>query len=768
MLSWPWAYPAGDQQDQSHHLIVPLQALPTPTMSISLSSPQRLLLLLAVLGVGTAFFGFGLHHQLSLDNLRDAQGQLEALRQVAPGQVSALYMLAYVVVTGLLLPGAAILTLAGGAIFGLVLGTVLVSFASTAGATLAFLLARTLFRDLVQHRFGGQLAPIEKGLRQNGSLYLLSLRLAPVFPFFLINLLMGLTEMPLLRFALVSQVGMLPGTIVYVNAGTQLATISSLKGILSAPVLGSLALLAVFPWMVKLLLGWWKIWRLYRPWQRPSRFDRNLIVIGAGAAGLVTSYIAATVRARVTLVEAHQMGGDCLNTGCVPSKALIRTARLASKLRHGDRYGLPRQNLLLDLPAVLERVQAKVVAVAPHDSIERYTGLGVDVRLGHARLVDPWTVAITAEDGSETTLTSRAIVLATGASPVVPDIAGIDTVRVLTSETLWDHLRHSSNPRPSLLVLGGGPIGCELSQALAQLGLQVTLIQRNRLLLPKEDEEVGLLLRQALEADGVKVITGAQVRRIKALEPTDFNCAGETSTACTRVAAVVESDGGSETIQADELLCAIGRRARLEGFGLDTLGIPTGRTIETNAYLQTLFPNIYAVGDAAGPWQFTHTAAHQAWYGAVNALFTPLRFKLDGRVIPRTTFTDPEVASVGLTENEAKNLGLAFEITRFALDELDRAIIDSVETGFVKVLTPPGKDKLLGVTIVGEHSGELMAEFVLAMKWNLGLSKIMGVIHSYPTMAEANKYAAGTWKKDHAPQRTLNLMRRYHNFRRSG
>ena len=404
-------------------------------MPSSRSLPQRLLLLVAVLGVAAVFFGFGLHRQLSLDNLRAAQGQLEAWRQAAPAQLAALYFIAYVVVTGLSLPGAAILTLAGGAIFGLGLGTVLVSFASTAGATLAFLLARTLFRDLVKQRFGGQLAPIEQGIRQDGALYLLSLRLAPVFPFFLINILMGLTEMPVLRYALVSQVGMLPGTIVYVNAGTQLAALTSLKGILSPPVLGSLALLAVFPWIVKLLLGWWTTWQLYRPWQRPSRFDRNLIVIGAGAAGLVTSYIAATVKARVTLVEADQMGGDCLNTGCVPSKALIRTARLAARLRHGDRYGLPPQHLQLHLPEVLERVQAKVTAVAPHDSVERYTALGVDVRLGHARLVTPWTVAITAKDGSETTLTSRSIVLATGASPVVPKIPGIETVAASTSET---------------------------------------------------------------------------------------------------------------------------------------------------------------------------------------------------------------------------------------------------------------------------------------------------------------------------------------------
>jgi pyruvate/2-oxoglutarate dehydrogenase complex dihydrolipoamide dehydrogenase (E3) component/uncharacterized membrane protein YdjX (TVP38/TMEM64 family) len=723
---------------------------------------QRLLLLTAIVAVVAGFFALGLHRQLTLENLRAAQGQLEAWRTRAPVRLGALYALAYVVVTGLSLPGAAIMTLAGGAIFGLLWGTVLVSFASTAGATLAFLLARTLFRDLVQRRFGGQLAPIEAGIRKDGASYLLTLRLAPVVPFFLINILMGLTAMPVLRYALVSQVGMLPGTIVYVNAGTQLAALTSLRGILSPPVLGSLLLLALFPWIVKLLLGIYQRWQIYRPWQRPRHFDRNLIVIGAGAAGLVTSYIAATVKARVTLVEASRMGGDCLNTGCVPSKALITTARLAARLRRGERYGLPSQQLSLDLPQVLERVKRKVEAVAPHDSVERYTGLGVDVRLGHARLIDPWTVAIHGADGTETRLTSRSIVLATGASPVIPPIPGIETVRVLTSETVWEELRLSSMARPSLLVLGGGPIGCELSQAMAQLGLEVTLVQRNPFLLPREDEEVSASVRQALEADGVRVLTGAEVVR---LEPAPAE--GASSSVMPRgVIATVESAAGRETIGADAMLCAVGRRARLEGYGLDTLGIPTARTIETNAALQTRYPNICAVGDVAGPWQFTHTASHQAWYAAVNTLFTPLRFRVDGRVIPRTTFTDPEVATVGLTERQARQANVACEVTRFELADLDRAIVESAETGFVKVLTPPGKDRILGVTIVGEHAGELLSEFVLAMKWNLGLGKIMGAIHAYPTMAEANKYAAGAWKKAHAPQRLLQLLKRYHEWRR--
>jgi pyruvate/2-oxoglutarate dehydrogenase complex dihydrolipoamide dehydrogenase (E3) component len=409
----------------------------------------------------------------------------------------------------------------------------------------------------------------------------------------------------------------------------------------------------------------------------------------------------------------------------------------------------------VDLRRVLQRVRAKVAAIAPHDSVERYTALGVDVRLGHARLLSPWAVAITAADGSEQTLTARSIVLATGAAPVIPPIPGIERVRVLTSETLWDALADHPSPRPSLVVLGGGPIGCELAQALAQLGLPVTLLQRNARLLPREDPEVGALVQAVLERDGVQVHTGCRVER---LEP---GVGGG-------VRVFFAHGGGPGSLEADELLCAVGRRARLEGYGLETLGIPTGRTIDTDAHLQTLYPNIHAAGDAAGPWQFTHTAAHQAWYAAVNGLFDPLRFAVDGRVIPRTTFTDPEVARVGLSETEASEQGIPFEVTRFDVADLDRAIVESAETGFLKVLTVPGKDTILGVTIVAEQAGELLAEFVLAMRWKLGLGKVMGAIHAYPTLAEANKYAAGNWKKAHAPQRTLALLERFHTWRRGG
>ncbi|WP_216912674.1 MULTISPECIES: bifunctional TVP38/TMEM64 family protein/FAD-dependent oxidoreductase [unclassified Synechococcus] len=725
---------------------------------LSPSRWRQLLLIAAIALVVVLFFTLGLHRQLTLEALQAAHGALLEQRRQTPLLVAGAYLLLYVLVAALSLPGAAVLTLAGGALFGVGLGTLLVSFASSIGALLAFLVARTLLREPVRRRFARQLAPIEAGVARDGVLYLLSLRLAPVFPFFLVNLLMALTPIRAASFYLTSQIGMLPGTFVYVNAGTQLAQLRGIGGILSPPLLGSLLLLALFPWLAKAALGRWQTWRLYRRWPRPRRFDRNLIVIGAGAAGLVTAYIAATVKARVTLVERGAMGGDCLNTGCVPSKALISSARLAARLRRADRYGLEPQEPRFNLRRVLERVAAKVAAVAPHDSVERYEGLGVEVLRGQARLLDPWTVAVRTGAGTEQRLTARAIVLATGAEPVRPDWPGSEAVPLLTSETVWGWLAQCPLERPRLVVLGGGPIACELAQALAQLGLPITQIQRSDRLLRKEDADVAAEVRQALEEDGVTLHMDTEVLGFERDPAPDG-----------AVTVLVRQGERRERIACDAVLCALGRRARLQGYGLEELGIPTGATITTNAFLQTLYPNIYAAGDVAGPFQFTHTAAHQAWYAAVNALFGQVRsFQVDNRVIPRTTFTDPEVATVGLTEAEAAARGMAVEVTRFPLHELDRAIVESAERGFVKVLTPPGSDRILGATIVAEHAGELLAEFVLAMKWGLGLGRIFGTIHAYPTLAEASKYTAAAWKKQRVPQHLLPWLRRYHTWRRRG
>ncbi len=716
---------------------------------------RKTLLLLTLASALALFWAFDLGRFLSLEQLKASQAGLAALYQRHPWQVAGAYFGIYVLATALSLPGAVLLTLAGGALFGLLWGTVIVSFASSVGATLAFLASRFLLRDVVRERFGRRLAEIDRGLERDGAFYLFTLRLIPVVPFFLINLLMGLTRMKTLTFHAVSQVGMLAGTLVYVNAGTQLARLDSLQGILSPALIGSFVLLGLFPMIARRAVAAWQRRQVYARWRgvRPRHFDRNLIVIGAGAGGLVTAYIAAAVKARVTLVEAHKMGGDCLNYGCVPSKALIRSAKLAHQMRHGARYGLHDTEPVLSFRAVMQRVRDVIRDIEPHDSVERYTGLGVEVLQGHARLVDPWTVEIALNGGGTQRLTARSIVLATGARPFVPPLPGIEQVNCVTSDTLWDRFAALEQPPARLVVLGGGPIGCELSQAFARLGSQVTQVEMAPRLLLREDEDVSAFAREALQADGVQVRTGQRALRCERDDATQW--------------LVVDNAGREERIAFDHLICAVGRVARLEGFGLAELGIPTGRVIETNEYLQTIYPHIYVVGDAAGPYQLTHVAAHQAWYAAVNALFGEWRrFKVDYRVIPWTTFIDPEVARVGLNEQEAREHGLAFEITRFDIGELDRAIADSEASGFVKVLTEPGKDRILGVTIVGAHAGELLAEYVLAMKHGLGLNKVLGTIHTYPTLAEANKYAAGTWKRAHAPQGLLRWVQRYHDWKR--
>ena len=712
---------------------------------------NKLLLVLGLLAAVIAFFVFDLGRFFSLDYIKGAQADFAALYAAQPVRVVAVFFAVYVVVTALSLPGATILTLLAGAIFGLVAGTVIASFASTLGATLAMLFARYVLRDTVKARFGARLADIDKGVEREGAFYLFTLRLVPVFPFFVINLLMGLTQMKAALFYGVSQIGMLPGTLVYVYAGTQLAQISSLKGIVSPGLAVALVLLGVFPLIAKRVVDAVKARRVYARWagKKPKTCDRNMVVIGAGAAGLVTSYIAAAVKAKVTLVENHKMGGDCLNYGCVPSKALIKTATLARQMRHSSDYGIASAEFKLDFAQVMERVARVVKEVEPHDSVERYASLGVDVQIGTARILDPWHVQITHDDGRVQVLSTRSIVIATGARPFVPPLPGLDDVGYLTSDTLWG-LREQPK---RLVVLGGGPIGCELAQCFARLGSQVTQIEMAPRIMIREDEDVSAYARQALEADGVQVLTGHKALRCETLGEDKF--------------IIVEAGGAEKRVAFDVLLCAVGRVARLEGFGLEELGIPVQRTVQTDEYLQTVYPNILAAGDVAGPYQFTHTAAHQAWYAAVNGLFGQFKkFKADYSVIPWATFIDPEVARVGLNEQEAREKGVAFEVTRYGIDDLDRAIADSAAHGWIKVLTVPGKDRILGVTIVGVHAGDLLAEYVLAMKHGLGLNKILGTIHTYPTLAEANKYAAGEWKRAHQPLGLLRWVEKFHAWRR--
>ncbi len=706
----------------------------------------RLLLVAVIVAAVVAYFALGLGQYLNLDALKHQQQALATWRSAHPWQLASLFFTAYVLVAALSIPGAAIMTLAGGAIFGFVEGLVLVSFASAIGATLAMLLSRYVLRDWVRGRFGQRLKKIDAGIERDGGFYLFSIRLVPIFPFFLVNLLMGLTAIRAWNFYWVSQLGMLAGTVVYVNAGTQLADIESLSGLLSPGLIGSFVLLALLPWLSKALLAWIKARRVYRGWDRPRHFDRNLVVIGAGAGGLVSAYIAATVRARVTLVEKHKMGGDCLNYGCVPSKALIRIAHAAHEARHGDRFGLKAHVPEVDFGAAMRSVQQSILDVAPHDSMERYQKLGVDVRRGHARITSPWCVEIDGES-----LTTRAIVIAAGAEPFVPPIEGLTDGPFLTSDTLWDLKTLPAR----LVVLGGGPIGCEMAQSFARLGSHVTQVEMAERLLLREDGDVSTLIAARLGSEGVDVRTGHKAVRIE-------GTGSQRQLIC-------EHGNDEVALPFDQILVAVGRKPRTEGYGLETLDIPLNqnKTIESNDFLQTRFPNIYVCGDVSGPFQFTHASGHQAWYAAVNALFAPLKkFRADYRVMPAVTFTDPEVARVGLNQRDAREQEIDFEATRFELSELDRALAERDSEGFVEVLTAPGKDRILGATCVGQHAGEWMAELALAMKHGIGLNKILGTVHAYPTRAEANKYVAGEWKRAHAPERILGWLKRWHDWRR--
>lgn len=713
--------------------------------------PVRLSAVALIALLVTAFFWLDGPSQLSFEALKMRRSELVGLYQRHPAGMVAVFSAVYVLITGFSLPGAALLTLAAGAIFGLLAGVVVVSLASTVGATIAFLSSRFILRDWVRKRYGAQVSRMDRGVERDGALYLLGLRLIPAVPFFLLNLVMGMTAMRPRTFVWASQLGMLPATLVFVNAGTQIATLASPADVLSPSVLCSLALLGLFPIAAARMLEWLRRVRLYRRWPRPARFDRNLVVIGGGSAGLVSAYVAAGSGAAVTLVERERMGGDCLNTGCVPSKALVATTRVIAQIRNAKAYGLAVADVTFEFSEIMARVRHVIERIRPHDSVERYSALGVECLAGEARLVSPWEVEVRAEDGSVRRISTRAVIIATGARPSVPDIPGLAELGFLTSDTIWD-LRVL--PR-RLLVLGGGPIGCELAQAFARLGSEVTIVERGPQLLPREDVDVAREIERRFDNEGIRVHLGHVAARCAISD-------GEKKLIALR-------DGSEITFSYDALLCAVGRTPRVSGFGLEELGIDlTGSgAVATNEFLQTRYPNILACGDVAGPYQFTHSASHQAWCAAMNALFGGLRrMRADYSVMPWATFVEPEVARVGLNEREAAERGLACDVTRYDLSELDRAIVDETAHGFVKVLTEPGRGTVLGATVVGERAGELIGEYAAAMRHGTGLSGILRTIHVYPTYAEAAKLLAGRWRAARVPGWLLRWVGKYHGWRR--
>lgn len=478
-----------------------------------------------------------------------------------------------------------------------------------------------------------------------------------------------------------------------------------------------------------------------------AKYDYNMIAIGAGSAGLVTAYICAATKGKVALIEKHKMGGDCLNTGCVPSKALIRSAKFMKDAKMAEALGFKNVSVDFDFAEVMDRVQRVIKTIEPHDSVERYSSLGVDCFTGFGKILSPHEVEVNGK-----VLTTRNITIATGARPLVPPIEGVDKVDFYTSDTIWNLRKKPKH----LVVLGGGPIGSELAQAFARLGVQVTQVERGDRIMNREDPEISQMVIEQFKKDGVDVKLNHEL--VKMSQEGDHK--------------ILECKHGDQRVrlQCDTVLMAIGRKPNTTGFGLEELGVDLNKngTIQVDDYLRTTkFKNIYACGDVAGPYQFTHTASHQAWYCAVNAMLKPFwGFKADYRVIPWATYTDPEVARVGLNEQEAKQQGIAYDLTTYGIDDLDRAIADEAAYGVVKVLTQPKTDKILGVTIAGVHAGDLIAEYVAAMKHGFGMNKILGTIHIYPTLAEANKFAAGVWKKNQVTESTLAWGERLNRWRR--
>ena len=706
----------------------------------------RILIVGLIVAALVSYFLFDLDQYLTLEYVQSSLADIRAFKDENFALAATSYFVAYVVITGLSIPAAIIVTLMGGAIFGLFWGTLLASFGSSIGATLAFLATRFLLQDWVQHKFGDYLAPLNRGMKKDGNFYLFSIRLVPVLPFFVVNLLMGLTRIPALSFYLISQVGMLPSTAVFVNAGSELAQITSVTGLISLPLLASFVLLATFPFLAKIILARVQGNKIMKPFGKPAKFDANVVVIGAGSAGLVSSLIVAGAKAKVVLVEKHKMGGDCLNTGCVPSKALIRSGKIMSYIRRASEFGIDSAGGEVNFKQVMNRVQGIIKTIEPHDSVERFTSLGVECVQGEARIESPYIVSV-----GDRKIHTRSIIVASGARPLVPAIEGLENIDYLTSDNVW-----SLQQLPGkLLVVGGGPIGCELAQAFSNLGSDVTQVDMADRIMPREDAKVSELVSSRFQKQGIELLCDHKLLKFESIDGRNYM--------------VAEHQGETVRVEFDKVLLAIGRKANVEGFGLEELGVAmTDRgTIKVNEYLQTNFPNIFACGDVAGPYQFTHMASFQAWFASLNAMTGGLwRSRVNYNVVPWATFTDPEVARVGLSEHEARQKGISYEITRYDLDDHDRALADGENHGFVKVLTAPGKDKILGVCIVGYHAGELIGEFVFAMTHGMGLKKISAVTHIYPTLMEANKFTANAWRSARLPEKYFPLAEKYFRWLR--
>jgi pyruvate/2-oxoglutarate dehydrogenase complex dihydrolipoamide dehydrogenase (E3) component len=472
----------------------------------------------------------------------------------------------------------------------------------------------------------------------------------------------------------------------------------------------------------------------------------NVVVIGAGTAGLVTAAGTAGLGGRAALIEANKMGGDCLNFGCVPSKALISSANLIERIRRAPELGLAPMEPSFRFEDVFASMRARRAVIEPHDSRERFEGLGVDVFPGRAKFVSPDEVEI--DDGTK--LSARNFVIATGSRALVPPVPGLDSVPYFTNESLFDQMRRKPE---SLLVLGGGPIGCELGQVMRRLGVEVKLVELLPRVLAKDDAEASELVRLSLEKDGVEVVTGTRATRFESRDG--------------RSSAILETNGVERRIEVEAVLVAAGRTPNVEGLGLEAAGVAyTARGVEVDRTLTTSRAHILACGDVASPYQFTHSADYQARIVIRNILLPWFKAKVDYTWIPWVTYTDPEVAQAGLSEEEARKRGVAHDVFRNDWSDLDRAITESATTGFIKVITEKGRDRILGATVVGRHAGEVMHEVLVAARHGIGLGKLSATVHAYPTFSSSVGRVADSFQKTRLTPRVAGLFRWLYRYRR--
>lgn len=704
---------------------------------------SKIFLLVLFVGVLYALISYDVKTYLSFDYLSSHLDELQIKVAAAPVLSAVIYFFVYVLLIAVSFPGATIITLAGGALFGFTKGMALVSVASTLGATVAFWGTRFLFQEFVRSKWHKNYEQIQKKIDQEGAFYLFALRLNPIFPFFIINLVMGLTPMRTWTYFWVSFIGMLPGAAVYVNAGIEIGKLQSAKDIMTWSFLLSMALLGLAPFFLRRLLQALDRRRKLKSYKRPKKYDYNVIVIGGGAAGLVSAELASSFQGKVALIEKNHMGGDCLNTGCVPSKALIRSAKLMHEMKNSQKWGIFSSSARVDFLQVMERVKKIIQQIEPQDSVERFTQLGVDCHRGQAFIQSPFEVRV-----GDNTLTTKSIIIATGAKPFVPNIPGLDRVRYVTSDTIWDL---KDLPR-RLLILGGGAIGCELAQCFARLGSEVTVVEKADRLLPKSEPEASEELLEVFHEEGIHFLLSSTVSKFELYQ------------------AHITGGAGDQVVNFDVALVALGRVPNVKGFGLEQLNVQISASgaIEADEFFETNVPGIYACGDVMGAYHLTHASSYQAKYAALNALFSPYqKIHKDEQAMPSVIFTDPQVAQVGLTEEEAKKQNLDFEITQYGIQDLDRAITDGEARGFIKVLTPRGQDQILGATIVSGHAGEYLTQITSAIKHKIGLKKILKTIHPYPTFSEANQKVAGLWLKKHTPSGLVGFFKSFQQWRRS-